>query len=155
MDDANLPSLLSSSLMGYVSPRHEIYLNTRQFALSEANPYWAFGDAYNAIGGPHLGPTKGWPIASIVRVMTSEDASGDEIRKEVTAILGSTDGLGGLPSPPYCKARGIRTDDKAKVLCTRASIRGMQRNGPGTGASSNPLLPQSTHHFILTYPTFR
>lgn len=94
MDDANLPSLLSASLMGYVSPRDEIYLNTRMFALSEANPYWAFGPVFNAIGGPHLGPTKGWPLASIVRVMTSEDASGEETRQELRALLGSTNGLG-------------------------------------------------------------
>ena len=94
MDDANLPSLLSAPLMGYVSPRDEVYLNTRMFALSEANPYWAFGTVFNAIGGPHLGPTKGWPLASIVRVMTSEDASGEETRQELRALLGSTAGLG-------------------------------------------------------------
>ena len=94
MDDANLPSLLSASLMGYVSSRDEVYLNTRMFALSEANPYWAFGSVFNAIGGPHLGPTKGWPLASIVRVMTSEDASGEEMRKELRKLLGSTAGLG-------------------------------------------------------------
>ncbi|KAL9127915.1 MAG: hypothetical protein Q9217_003301 [Psora testacea] len=94
MDDANLPSLLSASWMGYVNPRDEVYLNTRMFALSEANPYWAFGDIFNAVGGPHTGPSKGWPLASIVRAMTSQDASGDEIRHEIRAILGSTDGLG-------------------------------------------------------------
>ena len=99
MDDANLPSLLSSPLTGYVSPRDEVYLNTRMFALSEANPYWAFGKVFNAIGGPHLGPTKGWPLASMVRVMTSDDRSGEEIRQEVQALLGSTDGLGMFHAP--------------------------------------------------------
>ena len=94
MDDANLPSLLSASWMGYVDPTDEVYLHTRKFALSEANPYWAFGDVFNAIGGPHLGPSKGWPLASIVRAMTSQDGSGDEIRQELRAILGTTDGLG-------------------------------------------------------------
>ena len=94
MDDANLPSLLSASLMGYTSPHDEVYQNTRMFALSEANPYWAFGPVFNAIGGPHLGPTKGWPLASIVRVMTSQDASGEETREELRALLGSTAGLG-------------------------------------------------------------
>jgi meiotically up-regulated gene 157 (Mug157) protein len=94
MDDANLPSLLSASMMGYVSSRDEVYQNTRLFALSKSNPYWAFGDAYNAIGGPHLGPTKGWPLASIVRILTSEDVSGEEASHELREILGSTDGLG-------------------------------------------------------------
>ena len=96
MDDANLPSLLSASLMGYVSPRHEVYLNTRLFALSEENPYWMHGEVISAIGGPHNGPTKAWPLAGIVRILTSEN--GDEIREELRGLLGSTDGLGKLGS---------------------------------------------------------
>ncbi|KAL8947891.1 MAG: hypothetical protein Q9222_005866 [Ikaeria aurantiellina] len=95
MDDANLPSLLSAAAMGYVSPHDEVHLNTRLFALSEANPYWMHGDTLDAIGGPHLGPTKGWPLASIVRIMTSTDNSGEEAREEIRTILNTTDGLGG------------------------------------------------------------
>ena len=94
MDDANLPSLLSASMMGYVSPHDEVYINTRLFALSEANPYWAFGNVFNAIGGPHTGPTKAWPLASIVRVLTSWDVNGEEQRDEVRTILSTTGGLG-------------------------------------------------------------
>ena len=94
MDDANLPSLLSVPMMGYVSSRDEVYQNTRLFALSDFNPYWAFGEVFNAIGGPHNGPTKAWPLASIVRVLTSEND--EEIRNEVRGLLGSTDGLGRL-----------------------------------------------------------
>ena len=96
MDDANLPSLLSASMMGYVSSHDEVYLNTRLFALSEANPYWAFGNVFNSIGGPHMGPTKGWPLASVVRVLTSGDASGEEQRNEIRSILSTTGGLGKL-----------------------------------------------------------
>ncbi|KAI4244087.1 MAG: hypothetical protein L6R42_010545, partial [Xanthoria sp. 1 TBL-2021] len=94
MDDANLPSLLSAAFTGYVSPRDEVYLNTRLFALSEQNPYWAHGPVFNAIGGPHLGPGRGWPLASIVRVMTSADGTGEEAKAEIMAILNTTDGLG-------------------------------------------------------------
>ena len=94
MDDANLPSLLSASMMGYVSPHDEVYINTRLFALSEANPYWAFGNVFNAIGGPHMGPTKAWPLASIVRVLTSGDVNGEEQRDELRSILSTTGGLG-------------------------------------------------------------
>ena len=94
MDDANLPSLLSASMMGYVSPHDEVYVNTRLFALSEANPYWAFGNVFNAIGGPHTGPTKAWPLASIVRVLTSGDTSGEEQGDELRSILRTTGGLG-------------------------------------------------------------
>ena len=96
MDDANLPSLLSASMMGYVSPHDEVYMNTRLFALSEANPYWAFGNVFNAIGGPHTGPTKAWPLASIVRSLTSVDATGEEQRDELRSILATTGGLGQL-----------------------------------------------------------
>lgn len=94
MDDANLPSLLSAAMMGYVSSHNEVYQNTRLFVLSEHNPYWMHGEVLDAIGGPHIGPTKGWPLASIVRVMTSEDSSGEEAKEEIKAILSSTDGLG-------------------------------------------------------------
>ncbi|KAL8695678.1 MAG: hypothetical protein Q9224_003240, partial [Gallowayella concinna] len=94
MDDANLPSLLSAAMMGYVSPRDQVYLNTRLFALSEENPYWMHGPVFSGIGGPHLGPMKAWPLAGIVRIMTSEDGSGEEAKEEIRGLLGATDGLG-------------------------------------------------------------
>lgn len=94
MDDANLPSLLSAAMMGYVNPRDEVYQNTRFFVLSEYNPYWMHGNVLDAVGGPHIGPTKGWPLASIVRIMTSDDSSGEESKVELKAILNSKDGLG-------------------------------------------------------------
>ncbi|KAL8697047.1 MAG: hypothetical protein Q9201_007339 [Fulgogasparrea decipioides] len=94
MDDANLPSLLSAAMMGYVSPRDEVYLNSRLFALSTENPYWMHGSTLSAVGGPHLGPMKSWPLASIVRAMTSDDGSGEEVKEEIIAILNTTDGLG-------------------------------------------------------------
>lgn len=94
MDDANVPSLLSAAMIGYVNPRDEVYLNTRLFALSQENPYWMHGHVYRGIGGPHVGPGKAWPLAGIVRAMTSQDATGDEAREEIKAILNTTDGLG-------------------------------------------------------------
>ena len=98
MDDANLPSLLSIPLLRYsTSPgsnpaREEVYLNTRLFALSDENGYWMHGDVISAIGGPHIGPTKAWPLASIVRILTSENEG--EIRNELQGLLRSTGGLG-------------------------------------------------------------
>ena len=94
MNDANLPSLLSAAMMGYISPHDEVYQNTRLFVLSEENPYWMHGEVLSAVGGPHVGPMKSWPLASIVRIMTSEDSSGEEVEVEIRAILNSTDGLG-------------------------------------------------------------
>ncbi|KAJ4421958.1 hypothetical protein N0V82_003354 [Gnomoniopsis sp. IMI 355080] len=86
MDDANVPSLLSMPLFKYAESRYplpagakkrdynKIYQNTRRFAMSAANPYWAQGPAISAVGGPHLGPGKAWPMAALVAGMTAFDA---------------------------------------------------------------------------------
>lgn len=130
MDDANLPSLLSASMMGYVSSRDEVYQNTRMFALSELNPYWAFGEVFNAIGGPHNGPTKGWPLAAIVRILTSEDASGQEIRNELRQILNTTDGLGKSGGALVTLAKDV---DSWQVSYTKPSILGTLETGLDNG----------------------
>ncbi|CAK7222651.1 hypothetical protein SCUCBS95973_004916 [Sporothrix curviconia] len=123
MDDANIPSLLSIPLLGFLDrplrpsnarndddnnsgqrratvghaanhgaeadagaslealqhqPLHplrdyaEAYANTRRFVLSKANPYFAWGEpgGFAAVGGPHMGPGKAWPMASIVTALT-------------------------------------------------------------------------------------
>ena len=103
MDDANTPSLLSTPLTGFLdddafSPANgdlnakEVYANTRKKVLSMANPYFSQGPAISAIGGPHTGPGRAWPMSSIVRIMTSEDD--EEIVDQLKVLLGSTDGLG-------------------------------------------------------------
>lgn len=92
MDDANLPGLLSAPLFGYGSISDEVYQNTRRFVLSEDNPYWSWGPVISGIGGAHCGLGKAWPLALIVRVLTSRDE--DEIRGQLKQLLGTTDGLG-------------------------------------------------------------
>ncbi|KAL8742580.1 MAG: hypothetical protein Q9184_008232, partial [Pyrenodesmia sp. 2 TL-2023] len=94
MDDANLPSLLSAAMTGYVSSHNEDYQNTQLFVLSEHNPYWMHGEILDAVCGPHIVPTNGWPLASFVIVMTSDDSSGEETKEEIKAIMSFTNGLG-------------------------------------------------------------
>ncbi|KAF2827855.1 hypothetical protein CC86DRAFT_369078 [Ophiobolus disseminans] len=91
MDDANIPSLMSAPFHGY-SVDKETYANTRSLVFSASNPYFMRGPVINAVGGPHVGPGMAWPMASIMRILTTDDD--DEIENELRQILSSTDGLG-------------------------------------------------------------
>ncbi|RDI86746.1 hypothetical protein Vi05172_g3306 [Venturia inaequalis] len=88
MDDANIPSLLSAPLLGYVPQNDQVYQNTRKMILSSQNPYYMRGPLLNAVGSPHNGPGNSWPMASIVRILTSDNVG--EIRGELSALVGST-----------------------------------------------------------------
>jgi uncharacterized protein len=74
MDDANIPSLLSLPMLGFVDAKDEVYVNTRKMILSqEGNPYYLTGLAFGGIGGPHIGPTHAWPMSVLVQAMTSDN----------------------------------------------------------------------------------
>jgi meiotically up-regulated gene 157 (Mug157) protein len=73
MDDANIPSLLSLPYLNVVNTDDEVYQNTRKFLFSEINPYYFKGKAGEGIGGPHAGLGKIWPLAIIMRGLTSKD----------------------------------------------------------------------------------
>ncbi|QDS69206.1 hypothetical protein FKW77_000559 [Venturia effusa] len=92
MDDANIPSLLAAPLLGYLKQDDQIYQNTRNMILSSQNPYYMRGPLLNAVGSPHTGPGNSWPMASIVRILTSDNFG--EIRGELSALVGSTAGRG-------------------------------------------------------------
>jgi len=132
MDDANVPSLLAIPLWNYTEssfklppprdgekPRDyiQIYQNTRKFVVSDSNPYFMKGPVISAVGGPHLGPGKAWPMAAIIRAITafstlaapSPSSSGsvqqaqkkeieDEIKSQIRMVLNSTTGTGGMSS---------------------------------------------------------
>lgn len=79
MDDANVPSLLALPYLGYCKNNDPIYVNTRRFVWSEANPYFFRGTAGEGIGGPHCGYDKPWPMSMVIKGLTSDDPA--EIRE--------------------------------------------------------------------------
>ncbi|KAI8888603.1 glycoside hydrolase family 125 protein [Backusella circina FSU 941] len=92
IDDANVPSLLSLSYLGFVNQDDPIYQSTRKMVLSLDNPYYFTGSRGSGIGGPHIGLGYAWPMSQIVRILTS--SSDDEIKEALDLILHSTDGTG-------------------------------------------------------------
>lgn len=77
MDDANVPSLMSLAYLAAHKPSDSLYKNTRNFLLSDANPYYLKGIAAEGQASPHTGKDKIWPMGIILRAMTSVDK--DEI----------------------------------------------------------------------------
>ena len=73
IDDGNVPSLLSLPYLKAVKPDNEIYLNTRRFVLSEADPYYCVGKVASGPGGPHAGVGMIWPLGLTVQGLTSTD----------------------------------------------------------------------------------
>jgi meiotically up-regulated gene 157 (Mug157) protein len=72
MDDANVPSLLAMPYLGTCSTNDPLYLATRRFVLSEVNPYFFRGSAAEGVGGPHIGQDMIWPMAIIMRALTTD-----------------------------------------------------------------------------------
>jgi uncharacterized protein len=73
MDDANIPSLLSLPLLGFIDQNDPIYLNTRRMILSDANPYFLKGPYFSGIGGPHIGLRNAWPMSVLVQALTTDN----------------------------------------------------------------------------------
>jgi meiotically up-regulated gene 157 (Mug157) protein len=73
MDDANVPSLLAMPYLGAVKNTDPLYRSTRNYVLSAENPFFFKGKAAEGIGGPHVGQDMIWPMAIIMRGLTSTD----------------------------------------------------------------------------------
>ena len=92
MDDANAPSLLSLPYLRACPLHDPVYQRTRQFALSDANPYFFHGTAADGVGGPHIGLNAVWPMSIMFRAFTS--TSGAEIRQCLRWLRDTTAGTG-------------------------------------------------------------
>ncbi len=92
MDDANVPSLLSLPYLGAISVSDPIYQNTRKFVLSTSNPFFYKGKAGEGVGGPHVGKDMIWPMAIIMRGLTS--TSQEEIKTCINMLKNTHGGTG-------------------------------------------------------------
>lgn len=92
MDDANVPSLLAMAYLGDVPADDPVYLNTRRFVWSGANPYFFSGAAGEGIGGPHIGIEQIWPMSIMMKAFTSD--SDDEIRDCIVQLMTTDAGTG-------------------------------------------------------------
>ena len=81
MDDANSPSLLAAPYLGYCGKDDPLYLRTRQFVLSPANPYFAKGSCAQGVGSPHTPEGYVWHIGITMQAITSTS------REEVLSCL--------------------------------------------------------------------
>ncbi|KAJ2459797.1 hypothetical protein GGF42_001245 [Coemansia sp. RSA 2424] len=93
MDDANGPALLSLPYLGFVSTSDVIYQNTRKMILSpDDNPWYFSGTYIQGIGSPHTGFLKVWPMAIIMRGLTSTNRT--EVKECLDQLKATTSGLG-------------------------------------------------------------
>lgn len=92
MDDANMPGLLSLPLVANIPATDPVYLATRGFVLSSANPTWHRGTAAEGIGSPHTPDGHIWPIAIAVQGLTSTDRA--ERHSALHTLLATDAGTG-------------------------------------------------------------
>ena len=89
MDDANVPSLLALPYLGYCEADDPVYLATRRFVLSEANPYFYTGSQASGIGSPHTPEGYVWHIALSMQGLTATTV---EEMDRIIDMLEATDG---------------------------------------------------------------
>lgn len=89
MDDPNVPSLMSLPYLGYCFRETPTWQNTKKFILSKQHEHWISGK-FEGQGSPHTPEGFFWPIATIMRIMTSDDD--DEIKECLLTLRNSTAG---------------------------------------------------------------
>ncbi|KJK80044.1 hypothetical protein H634G_04283 [Metarhizium anisopliae BRIP 53293] len=92
MDDANVPSLVSLPYLGFLPRSDSTYRKTKDAMFSRSNPYYAVGNKFQGIGGPHVNATYPWPMSQVSGIYGTDDD--DEIKQRLALILENTSGLG-------------------------------------------------------------
>jgi uncharacterized protein len=92
MDDAGAPGLLSLPYLECCGVDDVLYQRTRQFVLSESNPYFCRGKAGEGVGSPHEGLNMIWPMSIVYRALTTKDEK--EIRQCLRTLRDTTAGTG-------------------------------------------------------------
>jgi uncharacterized protein len=92
MDDADAPGLMSLPYLDSCKLDDPLYQRTRQFVLSESNPYYCRGGAGEGVGSPHEGLNMIWPMSIVYRALTSK--SDQEIRQCLRTLRDTTAGTG-------------------------------------------------------------
>jgi len=86
-DDANIPSLLSLPYLGVCGESDPIYLDTRNFVLSNKNPYFYRGKVLTGLGSQHTPENQVWPLGIAMQGITSTSTA--EIEKCLQYLEGS------------------------------------------------------------------
>jgi len=107
MDDANMPSLLSIPLTGFVPADDPTYLATRALLLSDENPYYYRGTAASGIGSPHTPDRHVWPIALAVQGLSS--TSREEQLQLLELLRDTTGGTGQMHESFHCDDPAVYT----------------------------------------------
>ena len=107
MDDANVPSLLALPYLGWCPPDDPLYLATRRWVLSDANPWYASGTHASGVGSPHTPPAHVWPIAIAMAGLTSTDPA--EIEKCLRILEATDAGTGQMHESFHCDSPEVFT----------------------------------------------
>lgn len=94
MDDANLPSLMSLPIYGYLDAKDPLYQTTRARSLTTKNPFYFAGEVLAGIGSPHTPRDMVWPLSLLAQAMTSTTSADFDIA--IRNLIRSSYGTSGL-----------------------------------------------------------
>lgn len=92
IDDADAPGLVTLAYLESCTLEDPLYQRTRQFALSDSNPYYCHGNAGEGVGSPHEGIDTIWPMSITYRAITANNEQ--EIRHCLRMLRDTTAGTG-------------------------------------------------------------